>query len=501
MKIDSIVIVGGGSAGWMTCAALCENFKNIKITLVESNIVNAIGVGESNLPEINRFLKLCNLKDKDFMSHCNATYKLSIKFNNFNTKNSFHYPLCKVKKNNNIDQIPPSILLSLIDERNLSYETFANYFHETTDLCDLNKMSYDSEYADDLNDDYVSYHFESYKFAEFLRGRYKNHITYIVDDVSHLEQDDMGITQILCKSGASLNADLYIDCTGFKSLLIKNFSEFIKYDTLCNDRAVVSPVEYDDIENQMVPYTNCTGLSSGWVWEIPTWSRKGMGYVYSSKFISDDDAKKEFIRFIGKNTETRIVDIVSGVRKKGWCKNVVSIGLSYGFVEPLESTGLATTQEAILKLINTLQSREGYVNSFDIEKYNETIDDQITAMKNFTELHYAMSNRMDTPYWKYVTNDIDYKSESLSGLFKLINSGYELDFDNCFPAIYIFAGMGYSLNNKILSKKDQRSFYDPVFNPIFDDAFDRWKEHRKNLKIKIQNLKSHYQFLKENIYI
>lgn len=500
MKIKSIIIVGGGSSGWMTCAALVENFDDIKVTLIESNEIKSIGVGESNLPEINKFLKLCNLKDKDFMPHCNATYKLSIKFNNFNTKNSFHYPLCRVKKHDKINQLSPSFLLNLIKEKKLSYDLFAKYFHESVEIAEKSKMTHDSEYADDLNDNFISYHFESYKFGDFLRNKYKDKINYIVDEVFDCEKNEEGIKNIRCKSGNVLTADLYIDCTGFKSILIGEFSDFIKFDTLCNDKAVVAPVEYDDIESQMFPYTNCTGLSSGWVWEIPTWSRKGMGYVYSSKFISDDDARKEFINFIGKDVDTRIINIKSGVRKKGWVKNVVSIGLAYGFIEPLESTGLATTQESILKLINALNSRKGYINYFDREKYNESLDEQINRMKNFTELHYMMSDRIDTPYWKHVTHNINYKSEYLSNLFRLISLNYDLDFDNYFPAIYIYAGMGYVLNDNLLLKKYEDGFYNPILNPMIENTFNEWKTHKTNLDSKIKGLKSHYQYLKDNIY-
>jgi tryptophan halogenase len=369
-------------------------------------------------------------------------------------------------------------------------------------LAESNKMTFDSDCINDLDRDYVSYHFESHKFSEFLRERYKNKITYIVDDVVDFSQNEFGIDLIKCKNSGEIKADLYVDCTGFKSLLIKNFSKFKKYDTLKNNRAVVSPVEYLNNDKEMVPYTNCTALSSGWVWETPTWSRKGMGYVYSTDFISDDDAKNEFIKFIGREVDVRFVDIRSGVMEKGWCKNVVSIGLSYGFIEPLESTGLATTQEAILKLVNAITCRDGYVNYFDIEKYNTSLNNQITAMKNFTEIHYAMSDREDTPYWKYVTNSIDYSSDYLLGLFDLLSSFYhEVSFDNCFPAIYIFAGMGYSLNNKILDQKYEKNYYNLIQKQMCDKSFSDWVSYSNTLKKQIKKLKSHYEFLKENIYI
>jgi tryptophan halogenase len=500
MKISSIIIVGGGSSGWMTCAALRENFKNLKITLIEPKNAKTIGVGESTLPQINDFLKLCNLKDGDFMPHSNATYKLSIKFNNFNTRGSFHYPLCQAKPNNKIKQLPPDILLDLISEKNLSPNTFAAYFNQTVDLSELNKMTYNIQYANDLDDNSVAYHFEADKFAYFLRSRYKNKINYIVDEVIDFDVDQNGISKLIFRSSKELTADLYIDCTGFKSLLIKNFTEYDEFNTLINDRAVVGPVEYKDKENEMIPYTNCTALSSGWVWDTPTWSRKGMGYVYSSKFISDDDARKEFLNFVGEEIDTRIVNIKSGIHKKGWCKNVVSIGLSYGFLEPLESTGLATTQEAIKKLVNILANRNCYINYFDRERYNTTIDSQIRRMKNFTEIHYAMSDREDTPYWKYVTNEIEYKSEALSNFYELSVSNHKIGFDNAFPDIYIFAGMGYMQDNKATLRFIKNTENGIKSKSVFEDVLNEWVNFRSYHIEKIKTLQSHYDYLKQNIY-
>ena len=500
MKINSIVIVGGGSAGWMTCAALRENFKKVKITLVESKNIKTIGVGESTLPQMNDFLKLCNLKDEDFMPHSNATYKLSIKFNNFNTKGSFHYPLCKAKPNNNIKQLPPDILLDLISEKNLPPNTFANYFNQTVDLSELNKMTYDNQYANDLDENSVAYHFEADKFAQFLRSRYKSKIKHIVDDVVDFNVDQDGITKLILSSDKELTADLYIDCTGFKSLLIKEFTEYEKFDTLINDKAIVGPVEYKNKRDEMIPFTNCTALSSGWIWETPTWSRKGVGYVYSSEFISDDDAKEEFINFVGEEVETRTVNIKSGIHKKGWCKNVVSIGLSYGFLEPLESTGLATTQEAIKKLINILSNRDCYINYFDRERYNKTIDSQIRRMKNFTEIHYAMSDREDTPYWKHVTNDIEYKSEALNNFYELSVSDYKIGFDNAFPDIYIFAGMGYMQDNKATLRFIKNTENGLKSRSVFENVLNEWFNFRNYHTEIINTLQSHYDYLKENIY-
>jgi len=500
MKINSIVIVGGGSAGWMTCAALKENFKDLDITLIESNNIKSIGVGESTLPQINDFLKLCNLKDEDFMPHSNATYKLSIKFNNFNTRGSFHFPLCMAKPNEKIRQLPPDIILDLISEKNLDTNTFATYFNQTTDLAESNKMTYDTNYANDVIESGVAYHFEADKFANFLRSKYKNEINYIVDEVIDYTIDENGISKLICNSTKDLVGDLYIDCTGFKSLLIKNFTEYDQFNTLINDKAVVGAVEYKDKENEMISYTNCTALSSGWVWDTPTWTRRGMGYVYSSKFISDEDAKNEFINFVGEEINTRTVDIKSGVHKKGWCKNVISIGLSYGFLEPLESTGLATTQEAIKKLVNILANRNCYINHFDKERYNTTIDSQIRRMKNFTEIHYAMSDREDTPYWKHVTNNIEYKSDALNNFYEVSLSNHQMNFENSFPDIYIFAGMGYMQDNKINLKHIKNTMNGSGNKKLFEDIFEEWVNFRSQLLNDISTLKSHYEYLKEHIY-
>lgn len=493
MIIKNIIIVGGGSAGWMTCAALFESIKNVNITLIESKKIKSIGVGESTLPEINKFFKLCNVKDEEFMPHSNATYKLSIKFNKFNSKNSFHYPLCKPSRpfSNDFIHLDPHSLLYYFSEKNISFENFAKYYNQTVTIAELNKFSYDKEISD-IDENLVAYHFEAHSFANYLRTKYSSKINHIQDEVVKVDITNNQVSKLTLSSGDEIVSDLYIDCTGFKSLLIGKLSSFKKFETLINDKAIVTTVNYKDKESELLPYTNCTALNSGWVWETPTWNRKGVGYVYSSQYSSDQKAKIELLKFLNiEESDTRIVDIKNGVHSKGWVGNVVSIGLSYGFIEPLESTGLATMQEALYKVIEILKNRGGYVNNFDIQKYNRNIDSQINRMKVFTEYHYAMSDNEFSDYWKKVTQDIDYTNDHILNFYDLLDSIDDLSFQNSYPIIYVLAGMGYC-KNKIFNNRNLE---------ILDIEYMKWKRYNDIFeKISSTKYESHFSYLNKCIY-
>ena len=212
-----------------------------------------------------------------------------------------------------------------------------------------------------------------------------------------------------------ITADLYIDCTGFKSLLLEE-ALGVKFNSIenliPNNKAWATHIPYTDKNTQLQPFTNCTALNNGWAWNIPLWSRIGAGYAYSDKHISDDEALEEFKNYIRTNYEKIPVDDLefkpitmrNGIHEKTWEKNVVAIGLSSGFIEPLESTGLMTTYEWLLSLIYTL--RKGFVNQWDRDSFNYALKNIYYGHANFVGMHYALSPRNDTPYWQDVTERV-----------------------------------------------------------------------------------------------
>lgn len=520
-QVESILIVGGGSSGWMTGAALVKHLPNIKISLVESPDIKTIGVGESTLGHINEFFHFLGLKDEDWMKHCNATYKTSIKFTDFrdNPKEkpyTFHYPFGKPfvdDKNNGL----MDWFFYRAKYPDHPCENFAEYFHDAVLMTDANKMTYNENEAlrNFIPFIDVAYHMNAALFGEYLRDQVciPNGLNHILATVKGATKDADGAISKLHTDKGDLYADLFIDCTGFKSFLLEEilgvpFKSF--NDVLMNDRAIAAPIQYIDKNKEMECVTNCTAIENGWVWNTPLWDRIGTGYVYSSDFVSDDEALQQFKKHLKSNrmicqddkridkTEFRQIKIRHGKHEKAWEKNVIAVGLSNGFVEPLESTGLLMTHEAIIKLTNTLKTRNGYYNKLDIDSFNFSLNHQIDGFKNFVAIHYGLSQRNDTEYWRHVTNNVSYNS----GLFESFSRWTHHDrsyFGNLQEGtFYIAAGMGYNPVDD--SKFDFISTLYNMDKYVPEKTMDEWLNHKRLVMKIIDRLPTHYEFLKKHIY-
>ena len=290
-----------------------------------------------------------------------------------------------------------------------------------------------------------------------------------------------------------------------------------------NDSAIATVIPYLDKENEMSSVTNCTAIEAGWVWNIPLYNRIGTGYVYSSKFATPEEAEAQFRKHLASDrmdyhgegaekraqeAEFRHIKIKHGCHKESWIKNVVAIGLSNGFIEPLESTGLMLTHEGIMKMIDTIEMRDGVINQFDIDAFNFAFYDQIVGFKDFISLHYALSKRDDTPYWKHVTQNIRFSQTMVDWEPRVRDACKDLAHRNLTGCqydegmgglIYIAAGHGYNpLNRRFLDMRKNRW----VINTEYDSskALNAWKEHVKELQVTLDRLPTHYQWLKENYY-
>lgn len=532
MKINSVLIVGGGSSGWMTAAGLIKQLPWLKVSLVESPNIPIIGVGESTIGQINTFFKYINLKDEDWMKHCNATYKTSIKFLNFRenptqSPHVFHYPFGKFDFNNKPRMIM-EWFIKKANTTNLDPYTFSEFYHDSILMTDKNKLTKNEDgkiQGFDFETD-TAYHMDATMFGIYLRDNIclPSGLKHIKEDITEIKRrEDGSIDYLVTSGGVKLEADLYIDCTGFKSMLLEETMgvEFVSFhDTLMNDSAIATIIPYVDKEYEMESVTSCTAIESGWVWNIPLWNRIGTGYVYSSKFATKEEAELQFrnhlksknMRVPGQieradSAEFRHIKIKHGVHKKSWEKNVVGIGLSMGFIEPLESTGLMLTHEGIIKLIQALQTRNGTVTKFDIDSYNFAFYDQIIQFKHFISLHYALSMRDDTPYWKHISNNVVY-SEAMNNYTPTLSNPYALMAYNTYQAksyasehsgiIYIAAGMGYNCVNRSQVENFNVRYKETDFmsNKVWED----WLVHKNEVLEHIETLPTQYQFLKDTIY-
>jgi tryptophan halogenase len=302
MKTDKIVIVGGGSAGWMTATTLIKEFPTKEIVLIESKDVPTVGVGESTIVGIRKWAQFIGLKEESFFKETDATIKMSIKFTDFYKEDSgsFHYPFGDPAVDGNRNPFADWHLKKYLNPET-PVEDFVNCLFPSAALFNNNKYSENSynEFHNFNPKNDIAYHFDSTKFAIWLRDTYCKPagVTHIISTVVSVNKNKDGIKSLVLDDGSLIEADLFIDCTGFKSLLLSEslLEPFISYsDMLPNNRAWATRVPYinDDIEIQ--GYTNCTAISNGWCWNIPLLSRLGAGSVYSDKHITPEDAKEEF---------------------------------------------------------------------------------------------------------------------------------------------------------------------------------------------------------------
>jgi tryptophan halogenase len=528
MHYKTVTIVGGGSSGWMTAAALAKLCPHLEITLVESKKIGTVGVGESTLGHINKFLKLLDLKDEDWMAACNATYKNSIRFTNFKAKDGTHF------------EYPFSGGLDLTDKpageqawsrlaaeypEEYTSETFAEFYCTgNTMLAKYNKQSKNENgilrnFSFDWD---TAYHMDAQLFGQYLKEKIAlpNGVKHIIGEVHSYKKDDLGnLSHVMLEDTQVLKSDLWIDCTGFRSQLLEQWmgQEFQPFSkVLANDRAWACRLPYIDREREMHNVTDCHALDNGWVWNIPLWNRIGTGYVYSSRFVTDEDAKREFRRHIAEkhspelaeNAEMFNIIIKHGKRRRAWHQNVVGVGLSYGFVEPLESTGLLTTHENIIKLVETLNRRKGYVTRIEQDGFNLAVATEVDRFRDFVSMHYAFSGRTDTPYWRWCTQYNEY-SPDMMGPHMMVQAQYPNTVGNILlnqsywhegiGQMFILAGLGV----RAISTKEllySRNIPDVLHDQQTGFTKRAYEEYKNFVIDHVKQLPSHYQFLKDNIY-
>lgn len=409
MEIKSICIVGGGTAGWMTAAALSFKLKDspTKIHLIESEQIGTVGVGEATLPHIRYFNNALGIDEATFMKATNATFKLGIEFCDWGRLgDSYIHPFGDYGQPiNNIEFYHYWNKLRL----NGSAARLDEYSYPIV-LAEKGKFHIPDTDTRKLESTFgYAYQFDSSKYAKFLRQFAEtNDVTRIEGRITHTKQDSTTghISSVSLESGRSIEAELFIDCSGFRGLLIEQAYE-TGYDDWskwlpCN-RAIAVPSE---ATKPLPPYTRATARSAGWQWRIPLQHRTGNGIVYCSDYISDDKAADQLLSTLeGKALASpNQLYFKTGRRKKFWHKNVVAIGLSAGFLEPLESTSIHLIQEGITALLELFPDQS--FDRSDIDEYNVRMDLQYERVRDFLLLHYVATTRDDSEFWNYFRNMI-----------------------------------------------------------------------------------------------
>ena len=460
--VRSIVVVGGGTAGWITAGVLASRFpqrgdEGIAITLIESRGQPPIGVGEGTWPTIRSTLKQIGVTETDFLRECDASFKQGSQFARWvdgSDADAYYHPFTLPAGYEDRNLAP----YWLEDPRGLP---FAASLCFQTELCSRGlapKQITTPEYVGLAN---YAYHLDAGKFGPFLQKHCveKLGVKHVIDDIVQVQSDAAGdISHLVTKSGHSLAADLFVDCSGFASLLIgKHFNVpfHSTRDTLFIDHAWAVQVPYATEDAVIGSATVSTAQSSGWIWDIGLTSRRGVGYVFSSSHISDDAALAELQAYLKQGGDLspelsfRKIGINSGYRREFWTRNCVAVGLSAGFLEPLEASAIVMIELSAKSIANLLPGcRAGMQRAAQI--FNDTFRYRWERIIDFLKLHYILSKRTDSRFW------IDNRSsdtipaslrESLD--FWRTHSPWHEDFSHAVEVFsaasyqYILYGMGF----------------------------------------------------------
>jgi tryptophan halogenase len=481
--LNSILIVGGGTAGWLAANHLGKKFKNsvTKITLIESPNIPTIGVGEGTVPMMRQTLSYFGIDEGVFFQECDAAFKQGIRFDNWmksktNQPHSYYHPF---------DYFAD-------DERFIKYwlntsrnNTLAEFVGIQSHLCEMNKAPKKVTQPQFESVSSYAYHLDAGKFSELLK---KNAIEqfdvdFIFAEMQSIESDtDDNIRKITTDQG-EFKADLFIDCTGFSSLLLGEQLK-VKYVDKSNilfvNKALAVQVPHS--ESSISPYTRSTAQSAGWIWDIPLFSRRGVGHVYSSSHSSSDEAYKALESYVGKNLDqfsVRSLDMKIGYREKAWYKNCVALGLSQGFVEPLEATGLLIFDVTAKMLADILPNSTSAFSACALQ-LNAVVTNMWLRVIDFIKLHYCISDRTDSEFWldnRSQSSIPDSLKDNLSRWHHVPPNQYDfsgkLDVFNLDNYLYVLYGMSFKTDKVscALNEIDLQPFLSHLSN------FDKYKQN------------------------
>jgi glycine/D-amino acid oxidase-like deaminating enzyme len=403
-NIRKVVIVGGGTAGWMTAAPLALKLpKNCEIVLVESNEIGTVGVGEATLPTLRNFNFTLGIDEADFVRKTQATFKLGIEFKDWgHVGNRFFHGFGDFGPP--IDNRPAFMYwlrLSRVFKDMPPYEEWST----ATMMALGNRFTLPHEELPSITDSYnFAYHFDAGLYAAYLRD-YATAlgVTRIEGMVENVEQHpETGfITALKLRDGRRVEGDLFVDCSGFRGLLIEGVYQagYEDWSAMlpCNSALAVPCAKVEPL----TPYTTSTARAAGWTWRIPLQHRTGNGHVYCDGFTSDEEAGRVLLAGLdgAPQGEPRQLRFTTGRRRKSWIKNCIAIGLSGGFLEPLESTSINFIENAVGTLIEFFPDRECRPELSD--EFNRLVAQSYGYVRDFIILHYKLTGRTDSEFWRY----------------------------------------------------------------------------------------------------
>jgi tryptophan halogenase len=395
-RVKKVVIAGGGTAGWCVAAALSKHLGQLlNITLVESSEIGIVGVGEATIPTIIGFHNRLGIDEREFVDATQAGIKLGIAFHNWARKDDYYFhSFGRIGKSM---WITPFHSLWLQARADGYGGELGDYVAELR-AAEAHRFAISEKHP--LN---YAYHFDTALYGPFMRRISEaNGVTRIDGKITRVEQDDLTgfITRIVLESGQAVDGDLFIDCTGFRGLLIEQTLKTGYEDWshwLANDRAWAVQTQSTGL---LDPYTSAIAHDAGWRWKIPLQSRVGNGYVYSSPHLSDDEARARFVAALDGPTLTEPMNIKfrTGRRNKIWNKNCIAFGLASGFIEPLESTNIHLMQIGATRLVRMFPF-DGITDAL-VDLFNTETRIEVEHVRDFVIMHYKLTERDDTAFWR-----------------------------------------------------------------------------------------------------
>ncbi len=491
-RVKNVVIVGGGTAGWMVAASLSHFYRNIKFILVESSEIGTVGVGEATNATIRRFYGALGMSDAEVMRATGATCKLGIQFKNWYKKNhAFIHPFGLFGQ----------------DVHGVGFYHYWLKMRQLGDMTDIGDYSLGVTLAKNgkftppspnppstLSVFDWALHFDASLFGKYMRQfAEKNGVKRIDGRVELVNLNDVNgfIDSVTLDNGDILAGELFIDCSGFRALLIEGalktgyegWSEWL----VC-DRAVAVQSK---LAGNPMPYTLSTAHEAGWQWKIPLQHRQGNGHVYCSRYISDDEAVHTLTENIDGELvgEPKAYKFIPGRRKKAWNKNCIAVGLAAGFLEPLESTSITLVETAIEKI--RLLFPDKSMGQGCIDEFNEMTRLEYERVRDFVILHYHATRRDDTPLWKYCRNmsvpeTLEHKMKLFRERGHLVKYRWEIFQPASWVALY--------LGNNMLPKA-----YDPFVDNIDVDYLrSSFAAMKKSVQEAVAAVPTHTEFIKRN---
>jgi tryptophan 7-halogenase len=485
------VIVGGGTAGWMAAAALvCStDSRQCRVTLIESDEIGSVGVGEATLPQMKEFNDFVGIIESDMMQKTNASFKLGIEFRDWGyTGSAYIHPFGTFGRRMG----GADFLHQWVRAKQRGRVEGIEAYSYAIQACRQARFDFPVDDQAALNSTYAyAYHFDASLYARFLRqfaeprgltrveGR-------IVDVNRHAETGH--IQSVSLQSGATVAGDYFIDCSGFRSLLLDQalkvpFEDWSQW--LPCDRAVAVPCERSP---RLIPYTRSTAKAAGWQWRIPLQHRTGNGYVYCSDFISDDDAARSLLQNLDgePQADPRVLKFKAGRRKLSWQGNCIAAGLSSGFLEPLESTSIYLIQIAIMNLMKLFPNKQP--DPILVEEFNRRVDFEYERVRDFLILHYFLNKRDDSELWRHCRNmDVPESLQQKMSLFR--HRGYidKYRYGLFAPPSWIAVFLGQGLEPR---------HYEPIADSLLlDDVVASMQELSASIARRVQMMPDHGSFL------